>query len=143
MTSFFGDWLYGNDAENTGLPAIVGHWTYAKLTSSYERHGSETPMTFWYEDWLTPQVLVYADGNFRVVIYGSTVGTLVQIGRHEFLATNLVHSSEGETWQSEYEHWFRYDPESGLLRYTWFTNSYSGRYIHYYFKRDSNVQVRK
>jgi hypothetical protein len=111
--------------------SIVGRWTFEKLTESYHLNGAETEIYFWYIDWLTPTLRILPDMTFRIVIYGSVAGDIIQYAQNEYLLVNLIATSEGEVWYPD-NSWLRYFPESGLLRYSFYVES---GYIHYYFKR--------
>ena len=88
------------------------------------------------------QVAVYDDGSIRYVLFDLALeGTLAQIGRHEFMVTDIAAYFRGSRLESQTEdwvHWIRYDPASGLLRYTWppDPDSHPLEYDHLFFMRD-------
>jgi hypothetical protein len=113
---------------------IIGRWTFEKMTESHQLNGAETEIPCIFAGWLYPTLRVFPDNTFRMVIYGSLEGYLVQQDEFLFEITDKTAFAEGETWRPLDNRWLRYFPETGLLRYSFF-NPFSYVYVHYYFAR--------
>ena len=111
-----------------------GRWTHVRATTG----DYEEPLELYELADTTPLLEIIGNRIIFTTFWGSSIeGILTNTGENSYEVTDIVTRSEEFTWYSEETYFLTYDPESGLLRYT-FTNDYDMIDIHHYFTREVN-----